>query len=155
MSGDWIKMRVDLHDDPAVVSISVQLGLEESHVVGLLHRAWGWADKHTTDGVARGISVEWLDKYVGHPGFSAAMMDVKWLNVADRGRMEREAPGLEFLKFEKHNGESAKKRARNTARVQLSRRAKGATRARLEKSRKEKTTTNNTPRISATFADEL
>ena len=137
-------MRTDLHDDPAVVSISAELGLDESHVVGLLHRAWSWADHHTVDGVARGISTEWLDKYVGRAGFSAAMIEVQWLDFADRGRALGKTPGIQFLKFEKHNGESAKKRARNTARAQVSRRAKRATDALPEKSRQKKKTTNKT-----------
>lgn len=40
MAGDWIKMRVDLDGDPAVISISAKTGKEVLWVVGALHRFW-------------------------------------------------------------------------------------------------------------------
>lgn len=34
MAGDWIKMRVDLRDDPDVIGIAAATGLDEDTVVG-------------------------------------------------------------------------------------------------------------------------
>ena len=50
MSGEWIKMRLDLASDPAVIRIRRSLGLDVDAVVGKLHRLWSWADAHTVDG---------------------------------------------------------------------------------------------------------
>ena len=121
MAGDWIKMRVDLADDPAVISISNDLGVDEDQVVGKLHRLWAWADRHTTEGEAVGITERWVDKYAGHAGFAAAMVKVHWLSFND--------VGVVFPNFSRHNGESAKKRAEAAIRQRLSRelRDKGVT----------------------------
>ena len=44
MAGDWIKMRVDLNEDPAVVGMAIALDTDEHSVVGRLHKLWSWAD---------------------------------------------------------------------------------------------------------------
>ena len=38
MAGDWIKMRIDIADDPAVIGIASALDITEDEVVGKLHR---------------------------------------------------------------------------------------------------------------------
>lgn len=113
MAGDWIKMRVDLGDDPAVVMMSSICDVSEDDIVGKLHRLWSWADRHTTDGTAPAITPRWVDKYVGLPGFAAAMQTAGWILFTEFG--------VQFPKFEHHNGESAKRRAENTIRQRLSR----------------------------------
>lgn len=103
MSGDWIKMRADLGDDPAVIAIASALGVSEFEVVGRLHWLWSWADRHTTDGVVTGVSEDWIDRRVGR-GTAGAMRAAGWLTV-DR------AGALAFPSFDKHNGRTAKERA--------------------------------------------
>jgi len=121
MAGDWIKLRVDIADDPAVVRIAATLDMPEDEVVGKLHRLWSWADRHTVDGLAPGITANWVDRYIGAKGFSLAMVAVGWLSITDAA--------IEFPNFNRHNGESAKKRAESTLRKRLSRseRDKGVT----------------------------
>lgn len=113
MAGDWIKMRTDLSDDPAVVAMAVRLEIDEDHVVGKLHRIWAWADRHTIDGATSGVNEAWVDKFVAKRGFAAAMQSVGWLVIAE--------DGIRFPGFEKHNGESAKKRADAQQRQRASR----------------------------------
>lgn len=113
MAGDWIKMRVDLGDDPGVVLIANACDVSEDEVVGKLHRLWSWADRHTTDGTAPAINGRWVDRYVSQPGFADAMVAAGWLHFTETG--------VEFPNFERHNGESAKRRAENTLRQRLSR----------------------------------
>lgn len=113
MAGDWIKMRMDLGDDPAVVFIAERTGLDEDAVVGKLHRLWCWADKHTTDGTAPAITERWVDRYVAKAGFADAMVNAGWLTFSESG--------VEFPNFERHNGKSAKVRSENTIRQRLSR----------------------------------
>jgi len=112
VAGDWIKMRVDLTDDPAVISIADALQVNETHVVGLLHKAWCWADRHAENGHAKSVTLSWLDRHIGVTGFAQAMVSVGWLAVDD---------GLKFPHFDRHNGESAKKRSAATERKPLER----------------------------------
>lgn len=113
MAGDWIKMRSDLGDDPAVIAIASSLGVSEFEVVGRLHWLWSWADRHTTDGVVTGVTEEWIDRRVGR-GTSGAMIAAGWLTV-DR------AGALVFPGFDKHNGRTAKERALDARRKAESR----------------------------------
>lgn len=113
MAGDWIKMRVDLGDDPAVIQIACQLDIAEDDVVGKLHRLWSWADKHTTDGTAPAITAKWVDRYVDKSGFAEAMVAAHWISFNDSGVI--------FPEFDRHNGDSAKRRVEATLRQRLSR----------------------------------
>lgn len=113
MAGDWIKMRQDLHDDPAVVQIALLIDTEEDSVVGKLHRLWCWADKHTTDGTAPAITSKWVDRYVSKTGFADAMAKAGWISFS--------ADGVTFPSFDIHNGQSAKVRAEASIRQRLSR----------------------------------
>jgi len=112
MAGDWIKMRVDLAEDPAVIAMASSLQVHETHVVGMLHKVWAWADRHAENGHAKNVTVSWLDRYIGVTGFSQAMQEAGWLLVDN---------GVRFPDFDRHNGESAKKRAHATERKRLER----------------------------------
>lgn len=108
MAGDWIKMRVDLFDDPAVVSIAAACDLSEDEVVGKLLRVWSWANRHTEDGHAKNVTLSWIDRYVSVTGFATAMQAAGWL--------AEEADGVTIPNFDRHNGKSAKKRAEDSER---------------------------------------
>lgn len=103
MAHDWIKMRCDLADDPAVIGIAAATGFDEFAVVGRLHRLWSWADCQLTDGNARSVTLEWVDRYLAATGFGAAMVGVCWLRVVE--------DGLEFPNFDRHNLKTGKQRA--------------------------------------------
>lgn len=115
MAGDWIKMRIDLANDPAVVGLSSVLKSNEHEVVGFLHSLWSWADKHTTDGFIPHVTAKWIDKHIGKSGFAKAMCDVGWL--------ECHTNGVTLPHFDRHNGASAKSRAEATERKRLSRKS--------------------------------
>jgi hypothetical protein len=118
MAGDWIKMRVDLRDDPAVFKLADRLGIDELHVVGCLYSFWAWCDKHAVDGHVDGATTRLIDKVSTVPGFADAMAEVGWLNVIENG--------IEIPHFERHNGESAKERGLKNARQARWRASKGA-----------------------------
>jgi hypothetical protein len=103
MAGDWIKMRVDLDRDPAVIGISADLNISECAVVGMLHRLWSWADAQARNGHVAGVTKKWIDRYVCHDGVADALEKVGWLR--------EENGGITFPNFDRHNGQSAKKRA--------------------------------------------
>lgn len=142
MAGEWIKMRVDLAADPAVIRIRRATGLDADAVVGKLHRLWSWADAHTADGFAAGLDAEWVEEFVGCPGFAAAMAAAGWLEV--------DAAGVRFANFERHNGQPAKVRALRKTRMERFRGAARATDAPPEKRREEK---SNTPAAPVAASD--
>lgn len=129
MAGDWIKMRVDLADDPAVIGMANTLKIDEYQVIGRLHKLWSWADKHSVDGSVPHITGKWIDKHLEKAGFSSQMANVGWLIF--------DATGVTFPNFDRHNGKSAKSRAENTERVRLSRKERDKNVTREEKRREE------------------
>lgn len=112
MAADWIKMRVNLRDDPAVISVAISLGIEEDTVVGKLHRLWSWADQHAKEGVAT-VSPQWLDRYLGAPNFCERLSEVGWMKI--------ENDKVSFPNFDRHNGKSAKTRLYSAERKRVSR----------------------------------
>lgn len=115
MAGDWIKMRIDLPEDPSVISIAADLDASEDLVVGKLLRIWGWANRNTVDGNAPSVTKSWLDRYVSSTGFADAMVKAGWLVAMDRG--------VSFPKFDSHMSDGAKTRALTAKRVSSKRNA--------------------------------
>lgn len=107
---DWIKVEMTTPDKPEVAGIAERLGIDPDAVTGKLIRLWVWADSQSVDGNAISVTDAFLDRLTFCPGFAAAMRAVGWL-LGDSGRVT-------FPRFERHNGESAKKRALGGNRVQ-------------------------------------
>lgn len=108
MAIPWIKVRGNLREQREVFVVARRLGLGRDHVVGLCVRFWAWADGQTTDGTIDGIRPADIDAVVEHDGFAAALAEAGWLLVDERGVI--------IPNFDRHNGESAKKRAMKTQR---------------------------------------
>lgn len=113
MAGDWIKMRTDLAEDPAVIAVAAALDTDEFAIVGRLHHLWSWFDSQSRDGHAAGVTRGWIDRKTQQPGFAAALEAVGWLVVDDAG--------ASVPNFDRHNGKTAKARALSTIRKQSSR----------------------------------
>lgn len=111
MAGDWLKMEVATLDKPEVFAIAAKMGWDEpDFAVGKLFRVWAWFDKHTTDGNARGVTREHIDRRIAlTPGFAAAMESVGWLSISDTGAT--------CTNFDYHCGATAKERAQLAKRV--------------------------------------
>ena len=144
MAGDWIKMRTDLSTDPAVIATAARLNVDEDSIVGKLHRLWSWANHQTTDGNAVGVTSDWINRYLDCEGLAEALCEVGWMVVSD--------DSIQLPKFERHNGESAKKRAQTAKRVQKyrneavgKRNAPSVTDALPEKRREEKEKSTKSP----------
>ena len=107
MAGDWLKIRHDLPDDPAVIGIASRLGVSENEVVGALVRVWSWFDRQSHDGHAESVTTAWLDRAGCLTGLATAMAAEGWLQVEDpQGGL-----GLSLPNWERHCSESAKSRA--------------------------------------------
>ncbi len=108
MAGDWIKMREDLHEDPAVLWMSQQLSVRPETIVGFCHRFWGLVSRQTCDGLLVGPTLSSLGNVIGLPGFPELLMQAGWL---DYDESDKNRPVVMIPKFERHLSESAKKRA--------------------------------------------
>lgn len=141
MAGDWIKMRTNLASEPEVIGIADATGLDEDSVVGKLHKLWSWADQHTTDGNALSVTEKWIDRYLVASGFAQAMVSVGWLTIT--------SGGIQFPNFDRHNGQTGKRRALTKNRVQKARNAPSVTEAlpdkREEKRREDNSNTSSSP----------
>lgn len=117
MAGDWIKIRTDLHEDPAVGTIATALSIDKWGVVGRLLRIWSWADAQSRSGHAD-VTALFLDDLVNTSGMADAMVLVRWLEIPENGH-------IVFPKFDRHNGKPAKERALTTRRKQDQRSREG------------------------------
>lgn len=108
MAGDWIKMRMDLPEDPAVYKLASITKMDRLSVIGRLYAFWAWADKYAVDGRVDGATSLLVDDVARHDGFADALVAVKWLEIGD--------DFISLPHHERHNGESAKERGLKNAR---------------------------------------
>lgn len=113
MASSWIKIEVITPDKPEIYQLAEILSLDPDAVLGKLIRIWVWADQQTIDGNANSNAVSVtksaIDRIAFHRGFSDSLLQVGWLRY--------EGSVLIFPNFERHNGESSKKRALTNKRV--------------------------------------
>lgn len=117
MAGDWIKLQHSVFEAPEVLTIADTLEMPPAHVVGCLARIWSWADQQSENGNALSVTKVTLDRLCGVAGFAEAMLSTGWLAGNDRN--------LSFPNFERHNGNTAKKRALTAKRVSEHKKRKG------------------------------
>lgn len=120
MAASWIKVEVITPDKPEVFQLSEILKLDPDAVLGKLVRLWAWADQQTIDGNAKcnatSVTKNAIDRITFVTGFSDALLHVGWLAY--------EEETLVFPNFDRHNGNSSKKRALTNNRVTKSRQVK-------------------------------
>ncbi|GKX40307.1 hypothetical protein SOASR014_40460 [Pectobacterium carotovorum subsp. carotovorum] len=109
MASSWIKVEVITPDKPEIHRMAEALNIDPDAVLGKLVRIWAWADQQTIDGNAGCVTKSVLDRIAFVTGFADSLIKVGWL-VSD-GDL------LVFPNFERHNGESSKKRALTNRRV--------------------------------------
>lgn len=127
MASSWIKVEVITPDKPEIFQIAELLNIDPDAVLGKLVRIWAWADQQTIDGNAGSVTKGVLDRLAFITGFADALITVGWLAYVDEK--------LALPNFERHNGESSKKRALTNRRVaeHRKRETQSVTRAALQK----------------------
>ena len=118
MAGDWIKWSKGLPEKPEVVRLAGLIGVPREVVVCRLMKFWEWCDDNiASDSISEsgsafvtlspsaGDNAAFVDALVGTPKFSDSLALVGWIKFRD-GRVE-------LPNFGRHNGETAKTRARN------------------------------------------
>ncbi|MBF8039963.1 DNA replication domain protein [Klebsiella pneumoniae] len=109
MASSWIKVEVITPDKPEIFKIAEILNIDPDAVLGKLVRIWAWADQQTVDGNAGSVTKGVLDRIAFITGFADALIAVGWLAY--------DGNKLILPNFERHNGESSKKRALTNRRV--------------------------------------
>jgi DNA replication protein DnaT len=117
MASSWIKVEVITPDKPEIFQIAELLNIDPDAVLGKLVRIWAWADQQTIDGNAGSVTKGVLDRLAFITGFADALITVGWLAYVDEK--------LVLPNFERHNGESSKKRALTNRRVAEHRKPSG------------------------------
>ena len=130
MAGDWIKIEHVTPDKPEVHRIAESLNIDPDAVVGKLLRLWIWADQQVDSCNAASVTLSLLDRITFVSGFAKAMQSVGWLVITDGV--------VAFPNFERHNGNTAKSRAKGSERVKRFRNGGSVTEALPEKRREEK-----------------
>lgn len=126
MAGDWIKWTKGLPNKPEVIRMATALRVTREAVVCRLMQFWEWCDENVADSDVRetgsafvklspdrGDNVAVVDSLVGTPGFADSLAVVGWIKFRD--------DLIELPNFGRHNGETAKTRARNAKNQQRKR----------------------------------
>jgi uncharacterized phage protein (TIGR02220 family) len=116
MAGEWIKVEKATPDKPEVLRMARELCIDRDAVFGKLMLIWMWFDANSVDGVVDGAVDADVDALVRMTGFASVMRSVGWLfdkpdEDADPTIHSTYIPGLALPNFDRHNGETAKKRA--------------------------------------------
>lgn len=124
----WIKIEHTLPTKPEVFQLAKSLLMSRQEVVGHLVAFWVWVDQNSEDGTLEATE-EMVDSLTT-TNFAFELMKQGWISL--------ENDILKVKDFEKHNSNSAKKRALGAQRIAKMRKrnAKGVTRE--EKNREEK-----------------
>jgi len=130
VAGDWLKWSKGFARKREVIACASKLKLPRRLIAGILMELFEWADDNTADGNVRSVTGSDIDAVVDCPGLAAALEEVGWLRVAERG--------ITFVNFSKHNGQSAKARALTSERVKRARNAASVSEPLPEKRREEK-----------------
>lgn len=105
MAGDWIKVEKSTAQKAEIIRLARLLSINPDQALGIVIRFWSWADDNTVDGRVDGVALQDVDALLTVPGLCAALKVIGWLNH-DITKEQITIP-----KFDRHNGESAKKRA--------------------------------------------
>jgi DNA replication protein DnaT len=106
----WIKVETCTPGKAEIIRLARLLSMKHDEALGVVIRFWVWADSNTVDGVVDGVAPTDVDAVLSCPGLCRGLETVGWLVI------HKDKERITIPKFERHNGESAKKRALNTER---------------------------------------
>lgn len=117
MAGDWLKVEETTPEKPEILVMSGLLGLDPEIVFTKCFKLWRWASNSSVDGVIENVQPDLLDSLFHCPGFSQALLKVGWLQIR--------SGSLIIPRFDRHLGQSSKRRALTAKRVAKSKKQKG------------------------------
>jgi len=120
MAGLWIEWEKGLARKPEVLQLARILGSTPQHAAGCCMLFWEWTEDVTENGIIPGVTPADASFATGVEGIGEALLEVGWLIETD--------DGIVLPNWERHNGDPAKKRARNAQRMRVARAKKRAQR---------------------------
>jgi hypothetical protein len=123
MAADWIPMRLDLDEDPAILEMADELNLGIWDVIGRCWRVWVWASRNCHAESVTGVTLHRLDM-VTHVGedFLQALQRTGWMEVFEQdGR-----PAVRWPNWDRWLSQSAKQRSLATIRKRRQREKNGS-----------------------------
>jgi hypothetical protein len=114
----WIKMRKGVNDSPKMMAVANVCGCQRAVAFDAVFRLLCWLDSHTVDGRMDYVFKGDIDRVGQLEGLGQAMEEIGWF-AFDPG-------GCTVVDWERHNGNTAKKRLLDNGRqVERRRRLKG------------------------------
>jgi hypothetical protein len=104
----WIKVETHTPDKQKMRNIARICGVRRSDAFMGWFKLWAWFDGETGDGFISGLTPGDCDEVSGVNGMGKALEEVKWVEFSEGGGM--------IMSWERHNGESAKRRATDAQR---------------------------------------
>lgn len=111
MAGDWIKVEMATPNKPEMAFIAKACGVSMDTAFAAWFRLWCWLDHHTENGEVQFFGPEDADRIAGVPGIGNALSSDKGC-----GWITFHQVGAAVVNWDRHNGDSAKKRAMKTDR---------------------------------------
>jgi hypothetical protein len=110
----WLKVEAETPEKPELLHVQDVCGCGEGDAFLAWFRLWRWFDAMTADGCVPDATKTVCDRVARLPGISAALETVGWLEFQPEG-------GVQVLGWDKHNGNSAKKRLEDAMRKRRTR----------------------------------
>jgi DNA replication protein DnaT len=104
----WLKIETHTPTKPEMSQLARLCHCSKGDVFLACFRLWSWADSQSEDGWIEFLTPDDVDEHAGMKGFGAALEAVKWIVFSDGGAM--------IPNFDRHCGQSAKKRAMKSER---------------------------------------
>jgi hypothetical protein len=106
----WIKVETHTPDKQEIRHIARSCNVSKADAFSAWFRLWSWFDGETADGHMSFLTMADCDEVAKLPGIGKALAAVQWIEFSDDG-------GAIIFNWDRHNGESAKKRAVNQKRM--------------------------------------
>ena len=123
----WIKIETHTPDKAEIRHIARRCHCTKAEAFLAFFRLFVWLDEQTDDGHVEFFTPEDADDLAGLPGFGDALQEVRWITFSPGGAV--------VSNWDRHNGQSAKRRCMDAERKRAVRMESG--------------------RVSASEADEL
>jgi DNA replication protein DnaT len=109
MSGDWLKLENITPNKFEIMQMADILNKNRQEVVGIFIDYLVWLNEQCDKAFIPASAQGHIDEKVNCPGFCNALQEVGWMNITETD--------LEIVKFDRHNGNTAKSRSQNNRRV--------------------------------------
>ena len=113
----WIKIETHTPDKAEIRHAARLCHCSQAEAFLAFFRVWAWLDEQTDDGRVEFFTAEDADDIAGLSGFGAALAEVRWIMFGPGGAV--------VANWDRHNGQSAKRRCLDAERKRVVRKESG------------------------------